>query len=254
MKILIVNDDGIRAKGLTTLAARFSKNHQVTVVAPDIECSGESHRVNFIRPIACREVNAIDGCDCYMVHGSPCDCTKFGAEYILADKPDLVLSGINNGENVGTDLVYSGTVNAAIEASIIGIRAIAISVAGRKNEYDYCCDFLESNLEQLMQLAPDFRTVININFPSGDKGDIRGVKVCAVGERVFKDAYQIVPNRYADYENSYLLTGAPIKASQLVAENDVQLLEAGYITISPVVAQYTDNRVLEIIKGSQFKV
>lgn len=241
MNILIVNDDGINAKGIQAIAKTLCSKHKVTVIAPDKECSGQGHRMSFYIPVIHEKTDIIKDCDCFILHnGSPCDCVKFGTGLIMKDKPDVIISGINNGANIATDIIYSGTVNAAIEGAMCGYKSIAVSLECKDNDYDYVCNFIDKNLEKLINMLPDNETVLNVNIPDSKKENIKGIKVCKAGKRDFHDEYQLVPNR------GYLLTGYPVKITEN-RDEDAVWANKGYITITPIKPDFNDYELLETL-------
>ena len=129
MKVLLTNDDGIYAGGLQALYQRFSRRHEVTVIAPDRDCSAVSHGITLHEPLRASTVS-VNGLTGYAVSGTPADCIKLGIVELLDARPDIVISGINPGANVGVNINYSGTVSAAREAALYGVPAIAVSVQG----------------------------------------------------------------------------------------------------------------------------
>lgn len=246
MRVLIVNDDGINAKGIVELAKGLRDKHQVTVIAPDSECSGWSHYLHFHIPVSYEKIDAIEGCKCYRLAGTPCDCPKFGIFEIMKDEPpDIVLSGINNGVNAATDVIYSGTVNAAIEAAINGVKAIAVSVGGHENEYGNVVEFIAENLDRLSQIT---EYVLSINFPCNDKAKIKGIKFTEVGVNKFNDEYIKLPGS-GKYGNSFMLTGEEIKDTSGDMSKDIAAIHEGYISITPIKPQFTDYTQLEKIKN-----
>lgn len=139
MRVLLTNDDGIYSPGINSLAREMAKIAQVTVVAPDRERSATAHAITMHKPLRAEKINVsgsnIEG---WMVNGTPSDCIKLALEVLLDFTPDMVISGINRGYNLGTDVIYSGTVSAAIEAALLGIPAIALSAeAGDMSCFDY---------------------------------------------------------------------------------------------------------------------
>jgi len=130
LNILISNDDSIYSEGIYELAKRMTRLGKVTVVAPDKEQSAIGHAITMHQPLRCRKIKLRElEVDAWWVSGTPADCIKLGVETLLEKRPDLIISGINNGENLGTDIIYSGTVSAAIEGSIFKIPSIAVSYA-----------------------------------------------------------------------------------------------------------------------------
>lgn len=251
MRILVCNDDGIQAKGIIAIAKAMANiGHDVTVIAPDNECSGWSHKLSLIEPIAVKQIDAIEGCKCYKIHGTPADCAKFGVGVIMNERPDLLISGINNGSNVGTDLIYSGTVNAAIEGALNGIKSIALSMRGGNNNYEYACEFFIKNFDTILSMMYDYHTAININFPSDTASGNLGYVITKVGERRFHDDYTVMPSCVEGFDKSYLLTGTPIKPIEHTAECDVTAWEHGLIVISPIKVDFNDYDRLDMIRGT----
>ena len=176
MRILIVNDDGIRSPGLISLAKMAVQLGEVWVVAPDNQCSAMSQRISVFGSIHVREVPAFPVRDAraWSISGSPADCVKVALSYVMKEKPDVVFSGINNGYNVGVDILYSGTVGAAIEALVNGIPAIAFS--NKTNDDQRVSE------RYLLPIAKDLLTreiepwaIWNVNFPACDPDEIKGI-------------------------------------------------------------------------------
>lgn len=240
MRILIVNDDGIEAKGLKSLAASLAQTNEVWVIAPMAEKSGASHSLTFHDLLNYYELENL-GYRRFVLDGTPCDCVKFGIEIIMDGKPDVVLSGINNVANIGSDVIYSGTVNAAIEGSMLGIKSIAISLDCENNNYNFACDFVCEKLQYLIELLPDSDTIWNINIPHSDKSKILGVKFSTCGKRVFADEYQ-----YIDHKG-WLITGHPIEVNNST-DSDVYLHAKGFITIAPIKTDFNNYDVYNAVK------
>lgn len=166
MRILITNDDGIGAQGIAVLARSAAGFGRVTVVAPARQCSAMSHRITLGRPLRLETVEfPVPGVTAYSLDGTPADCVKASLDAILPEKPDVVLSGINHGYNVGFDVVYSGTVGAAMEALMNGIPAIALS-QNDVGSFDIAAQYLPQVLAELLPQAPSSREIWNVNFPT----------------------------------------------------------------------------------------
>lgn len=228
MNILLVNDDSIYAPGIITLANVLKKKHKVTVIAPEKQMSGTSHSITFYGYLNYEKLDLIEDVDCYILKGTPSDCVKFGIDVILDGKrPDVVISGINKGYNIGTDILYSGTANAALEGAIFKIKSIALSQNYDCLDFTNAAQFTLDNLEKLMEIIPQNEHVaLNINFPTDKKEQIKGCKMTLVGE-----------NRYADYyvyvdQRGYAIRGNPIAEIDNLENSDVRQIEKGYITIS----------------------
>ena len=155
----------------------------MTVVAPESERSGSGHWTSLKSPIKVRQVKLIEGADCYALSGTPVDCVKFGISFIMREKVDLVLAGINHGRNLGTDVLYSGTVGAALEGLIMGYPAAAVSHGGSSDyDFDFAAEFIAKNAEKIRQMS-GARCVININLPKGGCGQVMGVRLCLLTAR-----------------------------------------------------------------------
>lgn len=243
MKILLVNDDGLYANGLLTLAKRLSEEHSVTVIAPDSERSGSSRSLTFHSALNYMQMAVSEDFESYILNGTPSDCTKFGIDTVMkGDKPDVVISGINNTCNIGTDIAYSGTVNAALEACMHEVYGIAVSYDCKDNDYTYVADFVAKNLEFLIGLLPtDKNTIFNINFPSVPP-TLKGVRFSTTGDRKYHDEYQYVQGR------GYFITGYPVGDESNEAYTDVVLNGQGYATISPVKLCFNDTALYEAVK------
>ena len=166
MNIFVTNDDGIQAQGIGVLAKAASRFGKVTVVAPAWQCSAMSHRITLGSPMRLERVEfPWENVTAYSLTGTPADCVKAALDAILPEKPDVVLSGINHGYNVGFDVVYSGTVGAAMEALMNGIPAIALS-QNDVGSFDIAAQYLPQVLAELLPQAPSSREIWNVNFPT----------------------------------------------------------------------------------------
>lgn len=240
MKILIANDDGIFAEGIKTLAKILAEyQHEIIVAAPKHEMSSVGHHLSMRTPLRYQKIDNY-GTEAYAIEGTPVDCVKFAVHY-LDIKPDIVISGINKGANAGSDVVYSGTVGAAVEANILGIPSIAVSsVSYDDNDYENCARFVAENLKKLYQAAlPD--KVINVNLPDSTKTEIKGIKVAGQGIRDYGD-------HYVRSGDEYFIKGTPKSYAHVDEETDVKYLDLGYITITPLTYCMTDERSLKAVE------
>lgn len=246
MKILLVNDDGVSAPGLHALAHALCADHELYIVAPSYERSGCGHSLTFHEPLNFKPVASDDGRLIYSLDGTPADCVKFGIDVILGFKPDLVISGINNTCNIGTDIVYSGTVNAALEACLHKVKAIAVSYENKDNDYAYVAKFVARNVSLLADMLPgDCNTIFNINFPC-PQSELKGVRIARTGDRFYLDEYQYVPDK------GYFITGHPVPAEGNDPETDVVLCEQGWATVSPVRVYLNDDALWSRLKEVRF--
>lgn len=175
MRILVVNDDGINSPGLHLLAEAAAQLGEVTVVAPQAECSGMAQHIKLFEDLRVEKRSIpVQGVTAYSISGTPADCVKLGVGYIMPEKPDLVLSGINDGYNTGYDIAYSGTVGAAMESIMLGIPAIAFSVKD-KYTYETCRPHLLPLIKELAAKDVSAYSIWNVNFPGCGDDQLRGV-------------------------------------------------------------------------------
>ena len=238
MKILLVNDDGINGQGLITLAEKLSESHNVIVVAPCRECSGTSHAITFFKALTYKEVNTIKGVEAYSLDGTPVDCVKLGLDVICKDnEPDIIISGINNQLNLGTDVIYSGTVNAAFEGAIMNYKSIAVSADSSNNDFEFAADFVCNNLDRLVSMIDNSDTIINVNIPYDNRKLTKGVAVTQLGIKKYNDRYEL---RETSEHSGYYLIGHPISVPENPLDCDVEMCNEGYITITPLTIQLTN--------------
>ncbi len=241
MRILITNDDGLDSVGLKTLCEALSKEHEVYVVAPNGQRSAFSHAISFHKEIFFDVINDYCGVKkCFSSSGTPADCAKFGIEY-LSRKVDCLICGPNISENYGNDIVYSGTVGAAEEGALCGIRTIAISkLTHETTNFESCAIFVKNNLDYIISLSLD-GSFLNVNVPNLPYSEIKGVKVVKQGHNKYHDYY-------IDGDNGgYILTGYK-QHYNLNLKDDVACSENGYITITPLKIDQTNYTVLKRIK------
>lgn len=250
MNILIANDDGYAAKGIRVLAKRLAAKHDVTVVAPSGERSGASHTVSFFGGITYERVDCGDGIDTFAVDGTPADCVIFGVRHLFKDKKiDLVLSGINNVLNVGSDIIYSGTFGAAQEGTFQQIPSIAVSLRERRSgDYDFAADFVAENLERLAAFA-DGNITVNVNIPCFRREDNKGVVVAPVTFRPYVEEYFMQNN---DGREVYCINGHPILQTENQQKGDCYWCEHDYITITPVRLIANDMELIERMQQTEF--
>jgi 5'-nucleotidase len=245
MRILIVNDDGIHAKGIKTIAAKLSQNHEVTVVAPDSEKSATSHSITIHRPlrVSKAEPAGLEGIPCYVVDGLPVDCTKIGVAHIMRSDVDIVVSGINHGSNMGSDILYSGTVSAALDAVIMGYRAMAVSIASYYPKHFETAAEIASRLidEGLFESQPD-GVLYNLNVPNLPISEIKGLRVTRQGRTVYEDAVDV---RSDPRGNEYIWMAGELTDCKVIDDTDVSVLKQGYASLTPIKYDLTDNEQLQ---------
>jgi len=250
MKILMVNDDGIHADGLISLAKTLVRKHDITIIAPEEQRSAYSHSFTLytdigIEPVRIEELGDVA---CYKISGTPADCTKLGILYIMDEKPDLVISGINKGANLGTDIAYSGTVGAAFEATLFHCRAIAVSqyISTEPVDYTVAVEFTDRFIDQFDFSGIPDGTILNVNVPDLPRKKIGGVLITRQGVLNYEECY--VETQRSDLGYRCRLTGKLQRSSQ--AGTDVYAIQRGYISISPLKFNRTDLEYLNKLNKS----
>jgi 5'-nucleotidase len=244
MRFLITNDDGILANGIECLVAAAEPLGEVTVVAPDREQSATSHSLTLHHPV--RPVRR--GQRRWQVDGTPTDCVMLAIEALMPEKPDFVLSGINHGQNMGEDVLYSGTVAAAMEGLALGVPSIAISFAGGDLRAD-----VSRLKEQVPVLTPVLRhltslpefprdTLFNVNLPPVPAHEVKGLKLTRLGRRVYSQS--VAPMKDPWGRQIYWIGGGEITWTG-EADSDFQAIQDGYISVTPLHLDLTHYDVLQ---------
>lgn len=245
MRVLISNDDGINAAGIIQLRKSLEEQAEVFVVAPDRERSATGHKITMHRPLRVKE-QLYPGTNSkgWAVDGTPSDCVKLGLEALLPDPPDLVISGINLGPNLGTDVLYSGTVSAAIEGIINDVPAIAISLASYKFQ-----DFTNSG-RFIKKLVLEYGNMLhggillNINIPPGLP---RGIRITKLGNRRYTNVfYKRTDPRGGTY---FWMAGEPFDVDGDNPDTDVWAVNEGFVSITPVHYDLTNYKALDDVKN-----
>jgi 5'-nucleotidase len=246
MKILLTNDDGIYADGLWALYRQFSPKHSVTVVAPDRERSAVGHGITLDRPLRASEICIQNGIRGYAVTGTPADCIKLGILEILKKPPDLVLSGINPGANVGININYSGTAAAAREAALNGIAAVAVSVQGRPStRYDEAAVFVAHLVEQIVREPLPVGTFLNVNVPDVPLENMAGVRISRQGTVHFSECFE---KRKDPRDRTYFWQGCDTQPDTEDSDIDGAALQKNQISITPIKCDMTDYEMIETLK------
>ena len=248
MNILVSNDDGIDARGIHELVKALSEKANVYVCAPDGQRSASGHGITVSKPITAEEVEFEGAQLAFKLSGTPVDCVKLGIK-ILRKRDiiiDMVYAGINHGGNYGTDTLYSGTVSAAIEGTICGVPAVAVSVNSHEAEYfEYACELAVDALEKSEgKISPD--TVLNINTPNLPKNEIKGLKYTTLGRRDYKEFF--MPISTDGKKSEYKYTGEPVIYEGLPDTIDVIAMQEGYATITPLQRDLTDYKLMSEIE------
>ncbi len=246
MKLLLTNDDGIFADGLKVLYQVLQPYHEITVVAPDQERSAVGHGITLHSPLRCRPVGFHNGMLGYAVSGLPADCIKLGISEILKHPPDMVISGINPGANVGVNVNYSGTVAAAKEAALYGIPAIAVSIkAGENIHYSDAARFISRLVETIVRKGLDRHTFLNVNFPNLPFDRTRGIKLSRQGLELFSESFE---KRLDPRNQAYYWQGGDNFSAHLNSDTDSAAIDQGFISITPIKCDMTDYEGLKSLK------
>jgi len=246
--ILVTNDDGIVAPGIRALVEVASSLGDVVVVAPDSPQSGKGHAITIHEPLRLRKVNPFQGIEAWETSGTPVDCVKLAKHVVLKDrKIDLCVSGINHGSNASINILYSGTLSAAMEAALENIRSIGFSLL----DYSFDADFEPSKpwIRQVMEfmLARPFESgqLLNVNIPKLPADKLLGLRICRQADARWKE--KMVEGRDPSGQPYYWLSGEFVNYDT-ARDTDVWALENGYISIVPSMHDLTNYPALKTLK------
>ena len=248
MLIVLTNDDGIEAKGLRTLHRRLARDHEVVVVAPAVEASACSHGLSLHRPLRIRK----HARDAYSVDGTPVDCVTLAVFQILRKRrPDLIISGINQGQNLGTDVLYSGTVAGAIEGAILGIPSMAVSlVSFTSSEFEPAAEFaaLLAGMLRKKRLPED--TCLNVNVPTQVTGAPFPVRLTRLGRRRYT---KVIKERMDPRGKKYYWIGGDPVELDLSDDVDSAAIREGCISVTPLKLDLTAHEHFKTV-GARLKL
>ncbi|MGR3318960.1 MAG: 5'/3'-nucleotidase SurE [Candidatus Anammoxibacter sp.] len=243
MEILLTNDDGVYTPAIAKLKQTINDLGNITVVAPDVEQSGASHSITFNRPLMVRKVFIDNDFFGYGVSGSPADSVKLAVRELMKKSPDLLISGINMGANLGIHVLHSGTVAAAIEGAILGVPSMAVSLEYSENpDIENAALFTRTMIDCLVKHDLPKGTLLNINIPAISWGSIKGIKVTSqytlgLGERF---------DKHTDPKGQtfYWLTTDEGKPTSFAQGTDIEAIKDGYISITPLRFDLTNHNML----------
>ena len=227
MLILVTNDDGVQSPGISALVSQLSQLGRVVVVAPDRERSAVGRALTLHAPLRAELV----GPDCWAISGTPTDCVNLGIQGLLKCRPDLVVSGINKGANMGDDLTYSGTVAAAMEATLMGVPSFAVSLSSTsfgQDDFIHAARTAETVARLVMEHGLPADTFLNVNVPSGEP---LGLRLTRQGKRTYQEA--VVQNQ-DPRGRSYFWIGAGELGFQDLAGTDFHAVARGYVSLTPL--------------------
>ena len=247
--ILLTNDDGINAPGLAALAGMISSMADCYTVAPDRERSASGHSLTIHKPLRVTEISPKK----YSLNGTPTDCVAIGVSKILPRKPDLIISGINNGPNLGDDITYSGTVAAAMEGTIMNIPSIAVSI----NATNGLAPIFESAAKVVNEIALmvlkehlPYDTLLNVNVPNLPHEQIKGTRLTRQGKRVYDNAIQ---DSYSPWKEKYYWIGGGTPYWEHDVDTDMCAVMDGFVSITPLHLDLTNYSAMELIKDQWMK-
>jgi 5'-nucleotidase len=240
--ILVTNDDGIHSPGIIALAEKLSVVGRVVVVAPDRERSAVGHSLTLHSPLRAEEIQP----DFFAVDGTPTDCVNLSIHGLLDARPELVVSGINKGANLGDDITYSGTVSAAMEATLMGVPAVAISLASdsfKVSDFDISAEFAGVLTNAVLHYGLPSDTFLNVNVPLGTP---YGVKLTRQGKRSYKD---VIVEKVDPRGRKYYWIGGGDMEFQNVEGTDFHAVHAGFISVTPLHLDLTNYRSFDSLSA-----
>jgi 5'-nucleotidase len=243
VRILLTNDDGVNAQGLAAAADALADLGEVTIVAPDMERSGVAHSISLAQPLRIRRVYHGEAFFGYAVSGSPVDCVKLACSEVLDAPPDLLVSGINLGPNAAINVLYSGTVAAAIEGAMLGIPSVAFSLdETERPDFDQAARVAREVLQRVLDDGFPAHTLLNVNIPGLPRSQIKGIRVTHQSRTRYEDAYD---RRYDPWGRTYYWIAAEGHArGHSGADSDLGALERGYVSVTPLHFDLTNHETL----------
>ena len=245
MHILLTNDDGYNAPGIQTLyrTLRSQTKHEISIVAPEGQRSATGHSITLFQPLFVTE-HKVDGkLEGYAVSGTPSDCVKIAIQGGLIAKPDLLISGINQGSNLGTDVFYSGTVSAAMEGVLLGIPSLAISLTNYDfKDFEPAAKYLVDKLDFIVQHHHD--GLVNINIPGKPACEWRGLKVTKLGKAIYENVFE----RRVDPRGRTYYWQAGNLTQDLEEDTDLKAIQEDFISLTPMHSDLTDFKALQALQ------
>jgi len=245
--ILVTNDDGISANGLKALVEVSRTLGEIVIVAPDSPQSGQGHAITLNTPLRLSKVNEFDE-EAYKCSGTPVDCVKLAKDIILKDrKPDLCVSGINHGSNASINIIYSGTMSAAMEASLEGIPSIGFSYLDYDAQADFaaCKKIVHILMEKMLANPPEDKLLLNVNIPILPYEEIKGIKVCRQSKGNWTEEF--IEAKDPRGQPYYWMTGE-FYTEETAEDTDIWALNNGYVSVVPSHHDLTDYKQLEKLK------
>lgn len=236
--LLITNDDGVGAKGIKTLYTIAQEFGDVVVMAPERNASAQSLSLTTTRPLRSRDVEIREGLSVHCCDGTPVDCIKLATEYFCPRRPDLVLSGINHGSNSTINVIYSGTMGAAIEATSLGINAIGFSLLSHNPEADFTpsIPYVRHIISLALEHGLPPAVALNVNIPKLAADEIKGIKICRQAKASWTDSFE---RRIDPIGRPYYWLTGKFNCNDPSPDSDEQALRDGYVSVVPIHHDYT---------------
>jgi 5'-nucleotidase len=243
--ILVVNDDGITAPGIKSLIEVMQEIGNVVVVAPDGPQSGMGHAITIGKPLRFDRVDLYEGVEMYKCSGTPVDCVKLAVNKVFkGKKPDLCVSGINHGLNNSINVIYSGTMSAAVEGAIEKIPSIGFSLDdfAQDADFSHCKKYIKTIAMKVLEEGLPTATLLNVNFPKG--GDLKGIKICRQANAKWAEEFD---ERTDPYQRPYYWLTGVFENHDLGEDTDVWALDHGYVSVVPVQFDLTAHHAIPIL-------
>lgn len=250
--ILVTNDDGITAKGIASLVEAVKDMGDLVVIAPDKPQSGMGHAISVNNILRLFKSDEYPGTICFSCTGTPVDCVKLAIYHVMHRKPDLIVSGVNHGSNASTNVLYSGTMSAAVEGALEGIPAIGFSLL----DYDHDADFTASKkiiqtvVRNVLEKKLPENVCLNVNIPKGNFEDIKGIKICRQARAFWEDKFDCRKDQFG--REYFWLTGE-FKNFDSGNDTDMWALENNYVSIVPIQFDMTATKAITHLEQWKIK-
>jgi len=247
--ILVTNDDGIFAHGIYALWEAMREIGEVIVVAPDTEKSAVGHAITITDPIRVQQIHRKNGFEGFAVKGTPADCVKIAGQSLMKSPPNIVVSGINSGANIGSNIIYSGTVSAATEGTILGIPSIAISLNSIKGgDMNASQKVAKTIVKKVLENGLPMGVLLNVNVPNIPLDIIKGYRITKQGNVVFKDQFEKREDPHGKFY--YWMKGEIINDTN--PDTDGYAIQNDFVSITPIHYQLTNKSFLKTLKNWKF--
>jgi 5'-nucleotidase len=244
--ILISNDDGITAPGLRVLVEEMIQIGEVVVVAPDKPQSAMGHAITVLQPLRLKKNDLFEGVEAYECSGTPADCVKLALDKVCKRRPDIMVSGINHGPNYSINVIYSGTMSAAVEAAIDGVQAIGFSLCDYDLDanFEYCKSYVRHIAETILKNPLPYGTLLNVNIPKSDS--IKGLKICRQASAKYAENFD--ERNDPSGKPYYWMTGKFINLDEEDNDTDLWAVNNDFVSVVPTKFDLTSNSVIQHLR------